>query len=55
MYKSSSSNENNGCNKEQQDIKIQSYYVVNEFFQSNGKNKKTILEEYIIKEASSLL
>ena len=42
-------------NTKQKDSKLQLHYVVNEFFQDNGKTKKSIVEEYIIREASSLL
>lgn len=35
--------------------KNQSYYIINDFFQEKGKTEKTILEEYVIREASNLL
>ena len=34
---------------------IQSYFIINDYFQDKGKTKNTIIEEYIIREAFSLL
>ena len=40
---------------ENKNIEERKYFIINDYFNENGKTKKSIIENYLINEASKLL